>query len=108
PRFHQAVDPVLDGLVLLLAPNLRQGAAHRSGGPAPLAGMRLVNDDGEAAVPVLVPDVIEDEGELLNGCDDDLLAGRYEGSEVTGALGMRHRGADLSELLDGVADLLVE
>ena len=39
--------------------------ADRCRGPAGLARMRLVNDDGEAPAPLLVPDLVEDERTLL-------------------------------------------
>ena len=74
----------------------------------PLARMRLVDDDGEAAAPLLVPDLVEDERELLHRRDDDLLAALDKPAEVTRAFGMADGGPDLGELLDGVADLLVE
>ncbi len=59
-------------------------------------------------VSVLGADLVEDEGELLDGGDDDLLAGLDEAAEVAGVFGVADGGADLGELLDGVADLLVE
>ncbi len=40
--------------------------------------MGLVNDDGKALAALLVADLVEDEGELLNRRDDDLLAGLDE------------------------------
>ena len=70
--------------------------------------MRLVDDDGEVAVPVLAADLVEDERELLDRRDDDLLAALDELAQVAGVLGMADGRADLGELLDGVVDLLVE
>ena len=70
--------------------------------------MRLVDDDGEAPPALLVTDLGEDEGKLLNGRDDDLLATLDEPAQVLGALRGPHRRADLGVLLDGVADLPVE
>ena len=67
--------------------------------------MGFVDDDGELPSPVVVADGIEDEGELLDGRDDDTLALVEQRAEMTGALGMAHHGADLSELLDGALDL---
>ena len=57
---------------------------------------------------VLVADGIEDEGELLDGRDDDPLALVEQRAEMARALGMAHDGADLSEVLDSVLDLLVQ
>ena len=58
--------------------------------------------------PLLVPDLVEDERELLYCRDDDLLAALDKFAEVTRVFGMADGGPDLSELLDRVADLLVE
>ena len=108
PRGHDAVDRVLGGLVVLLGARLGERHADRCRGLAALARMRLVNDDGEAPPPLLVPDLVEDERELLHRRDDDLLPARDKPAEVTRAVGMADGGPDLGELLDRVADLLVE
>ena len=71
-----AVDLVLDRLVLVAIVRAGQSRVQRGGGLAALAGMRLVDDDREAAVPVQRADIVEDEGEFLNRRDDDLLAAR--------------------------------
>ena len=63
---------------------------------------------GEAPPPLLVPDLVEDERELLHRRDDDLLPALDKLAEVTRAVGMTDGGPDLGELLDRVADLLVE
>ena len=57
---------------------------------------------------VLVADLVEDERELLDRRDDDLLAVLDELAQVAGVLGVADRRAHLGELLDRVADLLVE
>ena len=57
---------------------------------------------------VLVADLVEDERELLHRRDDDLLAVLDELAQVARVLGMAHGRAHLGELLDRVADLLVE
>ena len=73
-RFHDAVDGVLGGLFLFLAALCRQRDVHlRCRAPA-LAGMRLVDEDGEAPSAVLVADLVQDEGKLLHRGNDDLLA----------------------------------
>ena len=69
--------------------------------------MRLVDDDGEALVAHRA-DLVEYPRELLHRGDDDLLALLDEPPQVTGVLGMAHRGANLHELLDGLLDLIVE
>ena len=73
---HQPVDPVLEGFVLPLRTGLGKRLRHRRAGAPALAGMSLVDDDGEAPPALLVADLIEDEGEFLDRRDDDLLAGR--------------------------------
>jgi hypothetical protein len=70
----QAVDQVLDRLVLLFRARLRQADRHLRARTAALAGVRLVDDDGEPPMAVLVADGVEDEGKLLYRRDDDLLA----------------------------------
>ena len=75
---------------------------------AALARVRLVDDDRELPSAVLVADLVEDERELLDRRDDDLLAALDELPQVAGVLGVADRRADLGELLDRVADLLVE
>ena len=57
---------------------------------------------------VLAADLVEDERELLHRGDDDLLAALDELAQVARVLGVADRRAHLGELLDRVADLLVE
>src|SRR5680860_1913952 len=71
--------------------------------------MRLVNDDRERAAPMLVADLVQDDGKFLNRGDNDLLARLDKLPKLPGALGNRaHCRAYLRELPDGVADLLVQ
>src|SRR5712691_1437576 len=70
--------------------------------------MRLVDDDGEALAAMLVADLVEDEREFLDGGDDDLLAALQKLAEVARLVSVADSRADLGELFDGVADLLVE
>ena len=107
-RLHQTVDVVLWGFLLGLFTGCPQrGRDGRRGAPT-LAGVGLVDDDGETLPALLVADLVDDEGELLNRRDDDLLAGLDEPAQVSGALRVPHRRADLGVLFDGVADLPVE
>src|SRR5207248_1073567 len=103
-----AVDPVLGRLVLILGAGLPQRRRYRRRGPPALAGMGLVDDDGEMSPAVLPADLVEDEGKLLYRGDDDLLALGDERAQVAGVLSMAHRRPHLGELLDGVLDLLIE
>ena len=75
---------------------------------AALARVRLVDDDREVPVAMLVADLVEDERELLDRRDDDLLAALDELAQVARVLGMADGRAHLGELLDRVPDLLVE
>ncbi len=107
-RFHDAVDDVLDGLLLFRCAGFAEGHAHRGRGAPALAGVGLVDDDGKAPAAVLVADLVQDEGELLHRGDDDLLAALDEPAQVARVLGMADGGRHLGELLDRVADLLVQ
>ena len=84
-----------------------QRLVHRRRGPPALAGVRLVDDDGEGLAR-LARDFVEDERELLHRGDDDLLAFFDEFPEIAGVFRVAHRGAHLHELLDGPLDLVVE
>ena len=78
---HQAVDPILEGLLLApFAPftGLGERLRHGRAGSAALAGVGLVDDDGEAPPALRVADLVEDEGKLLYRRDDDLRAGLDE------------------------------
>ena len=99
---------VLERLVVFLGASGRQRHRERRRRAPALAGVRLVDDDREVPSAVLVADLVEDEGELLHRRDDDLLALLDELAQVAGVLGVADRRAHLRELLDGVADLLVE
>ena len=57
---------------------------------------------------MLAADLVQDKGELLHRADNDLFAALDEAPQVARAFGVAHRGRHLGELLDGVADLLVE
>jgi hypothetical protein len=82
---------------------------HLRRGPASLAGMRLVDDDGKGSPAMPVPDLIQDELELLHRGDDDLLSLLQKGPQLLRPFCDRaDDGGHLCELLDGVADLLVE
>ena len=70
--------------------------------------MRLVDQDREAPAAMLVADFLQDERKLLHRGDDDLLAALDEFAQVARVFGMTHGGSHLGELLDGVADLLVQ
>ena len=109
PAYHDLVDFILERFFFLTVLGmLFQYAVHGSGGLAALTGMRLVDDDGELALAVFVADLIENERELLHRGDDDLLPGLEEFPQIARVFGMADSGGDLGELLDGVADLLVE
>ena len=109
PALDYPVDLVLEGvLVLIILCGFSQGPGHGTGSLPALAGVRLVDDDGESAVSVVVADVFQDEGELLDGGDDNLLAFLDEPAEVSGPIGVSHGGGDLGELPDGPVNLPVQ
>lgn len=70
--------------------------------------MRLIDDDREAPVPMLPADIVENEGEFLDGGDDDLLTGVQKPAEVTRAVGVTDGRAHLHEATDRLVDLLVQ
>ena len=107
-RLHQAIDPVLEGFFLLFCTCLGECLRHGGTRAAALAGVGLVDDDGEAASALLVADFVEDEGEFLDRRDDDLLAALDEPAQVARAVGVSHRCRHLGILPDRVADLPVE
>ena len=98
--FHEAVDLILVGLLFALLTGLGQRLGHGRAGAAALAGVSLVDDDGEAPPALFVADLVEDKGELLHGRDDDLLAGLDKAAQVARTLGMPEGRADLGVLLD--------
>ena len=110
PAFDDAVDLVFEGVLVFIVGccSFSQGLGHGAGGLPALAGVCLVDDDGEGPVPVVVSDVVQDEGEFLDGGDDNLLALFDEPPEVSGAFGMGHGGGDLGELPDGPVYLPVQ
>ena len=107
-RLHQAVDLVLEGFFFLLCTCLGERLRHGGTGAAALAGVGLVDDDGEVPSALLVADLVEDEGEFLDRRDDDFLAALDESAQVARAVGVSHCRRYLGILLDGVADLAVE
>ena len=107
-RLHHAVDPVLVGLLIAHLACFRQRLRHGRAGAAALAGVRLVDDDREAAPALLVADLVQDERELLDRGDDDLLAALDEPAQIARALGGRDRRPHLGVLPDRVPDLTVE
>ena len=108
PGLHDPVDLVLVALLFFRSAVLGQCDVHLRRRAAALAGMRLVNHDGELASPVLVADLVQDEGELLDRGDNDLLALAQEAPQVAAPLRMADCRGHLRELLDRVLDLLVE
>ena len=106
---HQPVDLVFGRLVfVLVAAGLAEGHRHRRRGLPALAGVRLVDDDGEPASPVLVADGVQDDRELLDRRDHDPLAVPQQAAQVAGRRRMTHHRSHLGELPDGVPDLLVQ
>ena len=108
-RFHDAVDLVLECLVVFVRCSASTAPCDRRRGAPALAGVRLVDDDGEAAVRGARSPI------------SSRMMGNFWTVEMTIRLppSMKRRRSpecsacadsrpDLGELLDGVADLLVE
>jgi|GEM_PF-2938233 len=62
---------------------------HLCRGPAALAGMRVVDDDGEGSPAMPVADLVQNERELLHRGDDDLLALLQIGPQLLRSFGDR-------------------
>ena len=73
PACNDPVDLVLVILLFLLG-LVSQSHVHLGRGPAPIAGVGFVDDDGEPPLQVLLLHGVQDEGELLDGGRDDPLA----------------------------------
>jgi len=70
--------------------------------------MRLVDDDREVPVAMLAADIVKDERKLLDRGDDDLLVALDEPAQIARMLRVPDRRTYLRELLDRVADLLIQ
>ena len=103
-----AVDLVLEGVVVVRVSGVPEGGRHGAGGAAALAGVGLVDDDGELAAAVFVADGTVDDDELLDRGDDDLLALGDVLAQLGRGLSVGDCAPDLGEGLDGVVDLLVQ
>jgi hypothetical protein len=66
---------------------------------AALTGVGFIDDDGKRVLAVLVANRVQDKGELLDGGDDDLLAGGQEPAQVPRMLGVPRRGRHLGNCL---------
>ena len=75
PALNDAVDLVFEGVLVLFFIHVpfAQGPVYGARCVTSLAGVCFVDDDGELTIPVVVTYVVHDEGELLDGCDDDFL-----------------------------------
>ena len=104
---HQGVDFVLV-VHLILGGQSGESQVHLRGGLSALAGVRLVDQDGESPVPVIRSDFRDDIREFLNGSDNDALSVCDGPCQIVGVFRPRHGIADLRELFQGVSDLLVQ
>ncbi|MDZ7713880.1 MAG: hypothetical protein U5L06_12605 [Rhodovibrio sp.] len=112
--FHVGVDPVvrvlrlglrLFGLVQVAAGEHR---THLLRAVAALGGMRLVDDHGEVLAREIA-DLVDDHRELLQrGRDDRPALFQRVAQFLRVLLHRRHHAVDVLELLDGLAQLLVE
>ena len=72
--------------------------------------MGLVDQEGHAQIlqPFVIRDLVEDVVKLLLGGDDDLLTVPEETRKVARPLSVAHHVLEVGELLDVLADVLVE
>ena len=101
-----SVHPLLQGVVDLVF-GIRESFAHCRSRLTSLARMCFIDNDRKRTSTVLVPNLFQNEGELLHGGDDDLLPVRDEAAQVARLLGMTNSGADLHELFDRLLELVV-
>ena len=107
PAFHHGVDLVLV-VHLVIGGQAGQCKVHLGGVSAALAGMRFVNNNGKPAVLVFRTDLRQSEGELLDRGNDDPFACCDSVGQVPGMLSPLYGLCYLHELLDGIADLLIQ
>jgi len=105
---HEPQDPVLRRFIFLRLTGLAKGDVQGCRGLAPLAAVGLVDDDREGETPVVVADLINDEGKLLDGGNDDLLAVSDVALEGAAVGRVPDHRVHLSETFDRVPDLLVQ
>jgi hypothetical protein len=79
---YDRVDLVLDRFIVVAVFGAGECSIERRRGLAPLTGMRLVDQDREAAVAMLRANIVEDEGKFLDRRDDDLLAVLDEAPQI--------------------------
>jgi hypothetical protein len=96
-----------EGVLVVAVVLTTEGHVELVGSLTALGGVRLVDDDGEGFV-AHVGDAIDDEGELLDGGGDQLLAVLEVGAEIGGAVGVGEEVLHLGELADVPVDLAVE
>ena len=110
PPLDDLVDLVLGGLLFLVfgGGGLREREVHLGGGASALAGMGLVDDDGEFSGAVVVADVVQNEGKLEYRGDDNLLLMLQRLPQVAGVLRPCDGIGELHELFDRIADLFIE
>ena len=104
---HHGIDLVFIVCVVI------RGKAGKSqihiGGVTPaLAGMRLVDDDGELVIFMFLSNLGNDVRELLYSGYNNALAVLNSFTQVSGMFCPDNRIPHLHKLLDGVADLLIQ
>ena len=70
--------------------------------------MCFVNDNGESTPPMLVSNLVQNEGKFLHCRNYDFLSARKKFTEPFGLLSMPHYGRHLRELPDSISDLLIK
>ena len=105
--FHHGIDLILIVHVIFRG-EAGKGQVHLGRVATTLAGMCLVNDDGELMRFMLLSDFSNDIWEFLDGRHNDAFSVLNGFSEIAGMLSPHHGIFHLHKLLDGVADLLIK
>ena len=104
---HHSIDLILVVRIIICG-KAGKRQIHIRGVSSTLAGMRLVDDDGELVILMFLPDLRDDVRELFNRRYNDALAVLYGLAQITGMFCPRYGVFDLHELLDRIADLLIK
>ena len=105
--FHHGIDLILIVHVIFRG-EAGKGQVHLGRVTTALAGMRLVDDDGELVILMFLPDFRYDVRELFYCRYNDALAVLYGLAQITGMFCPCYGVFDLHELLDRIADLFIQ
>ena len=104
---HHGIDLILVVRIIICG-KARKCQIHIRGVTSTLAGMCLVDDDGELVILMFLPDLRYDVRELFYCRYNDALAVLYGLTQITGMFCPCYGVLDLHELLDRISDLLIQ